>query len=239
MRELYKSSLPVHFFPCPDTFFRNAYYPVGIFLVMHIRWFTFFAVILSALVIFGGCTSTIPPSALQPSSVTSQQTLYSQQPEQSAASSGVLTLSVDSLSPGSVLPDVYTCKGASTSPELSWSNIPAGTKSLVLILEDPDAPSGTFTHWLVYNIPPGSGNLAQGQPNVKVLSNDAQQGESSTGSRGYFPPCPPIGSRHRYIFRLYAADITLALPTADRAAIDQALNMHILAKTAFTTTFTR
>jgi len=239
MRELYKSSLPVHFLTCPEIFFRNAYYPVGIFTVMHIHWFTFFAVILSASVISGGCTSTTPPSAIQPSSVASQQTLYGQQPVQSAASSGVLTLSVDSLSPGSVLPDVYTCKGASKSPESSWSNIPAGAKSLVLILDDPDAPAGTFTHWLVYNIPPGSGNLAQGQPNVKVLSNDAQQGESSTGSRGYFPPCPPIGSTHRYIFRLYAADITLALPTADRAAIDQALIGHILAKTEFTTTFTR
>ena len=211
----------------------------ALFTVMHIRWFTFFAVILSALVISGGCTSTTRPSTVHPSSVTSQQIQSGRQPEQSAASSGVLTLSVDSLNPGSALPDVYTCKGASKSPEVSWSNIPAGAKSLVLILDDPDAPAGTFTHWLVYNIPPGSGDLAQGQPNVKVLSNDAQQGESSTGSRGYFPPCPPIGSQHRYIFHLYAADINLALPTADRAAIDQALNGHILAKTEFTTTFKR
>jgi Raf kinase inhibitor-like YbhB/YbcL family protein len=146
---------------------------------------------------------------------------------------------VDTLSTGAALPDVYTCKGAGESPEVAWSGIPAGTKSLVLILDDPDAPAGTFTHWLVYNIPPGCGDLAQGQPNVKVLSNDAQQGESSTGSRGYFPPCPPIGSTHRYIFHLYAADIYLALPTADRAAIDEALNGHTLAKTEFTTTFKR
>jgi len=211
----------------------------ALFTDMHIRWFTFFAVILSALVISGGCTSTTSQSTVHPSSVTSQQTQSGRQPEQSAASSGVLTLSVNSLNPGSVLPDVYTCKGASKSPEVSWSNIPAGARSLVLILDDPDAPAGTFTHWLVYNIPPVSGDLAQGQPNVKVLSNDAQQGESSTGSRGYFPPCPPIGSQHRYIFHLYAADINLALPTADRAAIDQALNGHILARTEFTTTFKR
>jgi Raf kinase inhibitor-like YbhB/YbcL family protein len=146
---------------------------------------------------------------------------------------------VASLSPGTSLPEVYTCKGASESPEVSWSGIPAGTKSLVLILEDPDAPSGKFTHWLVYNIPPQSGELAQAQPNAKVLSNEAQQGESSTGFRGYYPPCPPVGSTHRYIFRLYALDLYLALPTADRAAIDQAMADHTLAKTEFTTTFGR
>jgi Raf kinase inhibitor-like YbhB/YbcL family protein len=115
----------------------------------------------------------------------------------------------------------------------------AGTKSLVLIVHEPDATSGTFTHWLVYNIPPGSGELAQGQSNAKVLSNEAQQGESSTGFRGYYPPCPPIGSTHRYIFRLYAVDIYLVLPTADREAIDRALNGHTLTKTEFTATFKR
>jgi Raf kinase inhibitor-like YbhB/YbcL family protein len=147
---------------------------------------------------------------------------------------------VDSLSPGAALPDVYTCKGAGESPKVSWSGIPDGTKSLVLIVDDPDAPAGTFTHWLVYNIPPRSGELAQGQPNVKVLSDEAQQGESSTGERGYKPPCPPpIGSTHRYIFHLYALDLYLPLPTADRAAIDQAMAGHILAKTEFTTTFRR
>ena len=158
---------------------------------------------------------------------------------QSATSAGTLTLRVDSLSPGSVLPDVYTCKGTMESPQVSWSGIPAGTKSLVLIIEDPDAPSGIFTHWLVYNIPPRDGELAQGQANAKVLSNGAQQGESSNGFRGYYPPCPPLGSTHRYIFRLYALDLYLALPTADRAAIDQALAGQTIAKTEFITTFSR
>jgi len=222
-----------------DPFFRKTYEPGCTFPVMYIRWFMLAAFILSALVILGGCTSTISSSIPQATPITSQPAQSGRQPVQPAASSGVLTLSVDSLNPGAVLPDVYTCKGASKSPEVSWNNIPAGAKSLVLILDDPDAPAGTFTHWLVYNIPPGSGEFAQGQPNVKVLSNDAQQGESSTGSRGYFPPCPPVGSPHRYIFHLYAADINLALPTADRAAIDQALTGHILAKTEFITTFKR
>jgi Raf kinase inhibitor-like YbhB/YbcL family protein len=193
---------------------------------MHILRFIPVAFIVCALVVFGGCTST--PSQSVPS-----------QPAQPATASGSLTLSVDSLSPGAVLPDGYTCRGTSASPQVSWSGIPAGTKSLVLILEDPDAPNGLYTHWLVYNIPPTSGGLEQGQTNAKVLSDGAQQGESSNGFRGYYPPCPPIGSTHRYIFRLYAADLYFSLPTADRAAIDQALASHTIGKTEFTTTFSR
>jgi Raf kinase inhibitor-like YbhB/YbcL family protein len=146
---------------------------------------------------------------------------------------------VDSLSTGAALPDVYTCNGTGDSPQVSWSGIPPEAKSLVLIVDDPDAPVGTLTHWLVYNIPPGSGELAQGQPSLKVLSNNAQQGESSTGSRGYFPPCPPIGSTHHYIFRLYAVDMDITQPTADRASIDWALTGHTIARTEFTTTFKR
>jgi hypothetical protein len=200
---------------------------------MHIRWLVFFVLILSVFVIFAGCTSTTSPSPSQPAQ-------SDQQPGQPAASSGTLTLSVDSLSPGAVLPDVYTCKGTSASPPLSWSGIPAGTKSLVLILEDPDAPNGLYTHWLVYNIPPTAGGLEQGQTNAKVLPNGAPQGESSNGFRGYIPPCPPpLGSTHRYIFRLYALDLYLALPTADRAKIDEALAGHTITKTEFITTFTR
>ena len=200
---------------------------------MHIRWFVLFVLVLSGFVIIGGCTSTTSPSG------SSQPAQPGQQPAQSAATSGTLTLSVDSLSPGSVLPDVYTCKGSMVSPQVAWSGIPAGTKSLVLIVEDPDAPNGLYTHWLVYNIPPLDGGIEQGQTNAKVLANGAQQGESSNGFRGYFPPCPPPGSTHRYIFRLYALDLYLTLPTADRAAIDQALASQTIAKTEFITTFSR
>ena len=200
---------------------------------MHIRWFMIFALLVSGFVIFGGCTSTTSPSG------PAQQSQPGQLPAQSAAASGTLTLNVDSLGPGAVLPDVYTCKGSMASPQVAWSGIPAGTKSLVLILEDPDAPSGLYTHWLVYNIPPTNGGLDQGQTNAKVLPNGAPQGESSNGFRGYYPPCPPIGSTHRYIFRLYALDLYLTLPTADRAKIDEALAGHTIAKTEFITTFSR
>lgn len=206
---------------------------------MHIRGFMLFALILSGFVIFGGCTSTTSPSAAQLPSGSSQPALPGQQPAQSAATSGTLILEVDTLSPGSALPDAYTCKGTMESPQVSWTGIPAGTKSLVLILEDPDAPNGVYTHWIVYNIPPLDGEISQGQANAKVLSNGAQQGESSNGFRGYYPPCPPIGSTHHYIFHLYALDRYLTLPTADRAVIDQALASQTIAKTGFITTFSR
>jgi Raf kinase inhibitor-like YbhB/YbcL family protein len=205
---------------------------------MHIRWFMFLVLLLSVFVFFGGCTSTTSPSPAQSPSGSSQPVQSGPQ-VQSAVSSGIFTLRVDLLSPGSVLPDVYTCKGTMASPQVGWSGIPDGTKSLVLILEDPDAPNGVYTHWIVYNIPPLDGELAQGQTNAKVLSNGAQQGEGSNGFRGYYPPCPSIGSTHRYIFRLYALDLYLTLPTADRAAIDQALASQTIAKTEFITTFTR
>lgn len=239
MRGLYIGSPPVYSSLVTDTFFRNAYYSGWPFPVMRIRGFMLFALILSVSVILGGCTSTSSQSTPQSPKEPSQPAGSGQQPVQSATSSGTLTLIVDSLSPGSALPEVYTCKGVSESPEVSWSIIPAGTKSLVLILEDPDAPAGMFTHWLVYNIPPGPGELVRAQPNAKVLSNEAQQGESSTGFRGYSAPCPPIGTTHRYIFRFYALDSYLALPTADRTAIDQAMAGHTLAEAEFITTFRR
>jgi Raf kinase inhibitor-like YbhB/YbcL family protein len=210
---------------------------------MHVRLPAVSAFILSVtlavMVLSAGCISSSPPAPLQPSSELSQQEPSTRLPVQTAGAQGSLALSVDLLSPGSVLPDIYTCKGASTSPQVSWSGIPPGSKSLVLILEDPDAPNGIYTHWLVYNIPPQSGEISEGQTNAKVLSNGAQQGESSNGFRGYYPPCPPVGSTHRYIFRLYALDIYLALPTADRAAIDRAMTGHTFAKTEFTTIFRR
>jgi hypothetical protein len=146
---------------------------------------------------------------------------------------------VASLLPGSVLPDVYTCKGASESPEIIWSNVPNSTKSLVLILDDPDAPDSRFTHWIVFNIPPDSYGIPRAQPNSKVLANGAQQGQNSAGSRNYYPPCPSIGTTHRYVFRLYAVDMDISQPTANRESIDWALTGHTIASTEFTTTFKR
>jgi hypothetical protein len=148
-------------------------------------------------------------------------------------------LHVANLNPGDLLPDLYTCKGTSESPGVSWDNVPSGTKSLVLSVVDRDASAGLFTHWLVFNIPPESNGMTPAQPNLKVLPNGAQQGENSAGSKSYYPPCPPPGSAHRYIFRLYALDMVVVQPTADVDSIDSALAGHTLGEAEFVTTFKR
>jgi Raf kinase inhibitor-like YbhB/YbcL family protein len=201
---------------------------------MHIRRSALVTVLILVVVIAGGCTSIVPssPSSPTPSYPAGQQM-------NSPAPLAAFSIRAASLTPGSILPDVYTCKGAGETPEVSWDGVPPGTKSLALVLDDPDAPDGRFTHWIVFNIPPDSRGLARAQPNAKVLANGAQQGETSAGSRAYYPPCPPIGSAHRYVFRLYAVDMDITQPTADRDSINWALTGHTLAETEFSTTVRR
>jgi hypothetical protein len=122
---------------------------------------------------------------------------------------------------------------------VSWDNPPPGTKSFVLIANDPDAPAGTFTHWLVYNIPPQIRQIDRAQPNIKVLANGAQSGENSAGNRGYFPPCPPPGPAHRYVFTLYALDYEISMPTAGRDGIDTGMAGHMLGQAQAITKFQR
>ena len=201
---------------------------------MHNCNFLLPAVFIVVVVISGGCTSPAPPSFVSPSpSPPANQYAVSTVP------SKPFMIRAASLTPGSVLPDVYTCNGLSESPEVAWSGVPNSTKSIVLILDDPDAPNGRFTHWIVFNIPPNSHGIPRAQPNSKVLSNGAQQGQNSGGSRNYYPPCPPIGTTHRYVFRLYAVDMDISQPTADRESIDWALTGHTVALTEFATTFKR
>ncbi|MCL6629120.1 MAG: YbhB/YbcL family Raf kinase inhibitor-like protein [Armatimonadetes bacterium] len=131
---------------------------------------------------------------------------------------------------GGTIPAEYTCDGAGTSPELQWSGVPAETKSLVLISDDPDAPMGTFTHWVMYNIPPDVRSLPKGIPNKPRLDDGSLQGVNSARRIGYTPPCPPSGS-HRYIFTIYALDTVLTLePGANRSQVDKAMEGHILAE---------
>ena len=186
------------------------------------------------LVLTCGCTVPVatPPSLSPPAATASI-------PAQVSSVSDNFTLTVDSVAPGSVLPQEFTCTGSSRTPGITWENVPAGTQSFVLILDDPDAPAGTFTHWIVYNIPPNTRSIDPAQPDGKVLSGGAQIGLNSAGSRGYYPPCPPPGKSHRYIFRLYAVDMVITQPTADRASIDWALTGHTLGEAQVITTFKR
>jgi len=130
------------------------------------------------------------------------------------------------------IPDRYTCEGADVSPALEWSDAPEGTQGFALICEDPDAPGGTFTHWLLYNIPADREGLTEGVDTDATLSWGAVQGRNDFGDVGYGPPCPPAGSEHRYYFRLYALNGQLDLPPgATRAQVLDAIEGIILEQT--------
>ncbi len=129
------------------------------------------------------------------------------------------------------IPARHTCKGENSSPPLAWDNVPAGTKSFALIVDDPDAPSGTFVHWVIFNIPPAVRMLPGGiEPAASKLTDGTVQGVNGMRATGYTGPCPPSG-KHRYYFRLYALDTTLSLDSrADKRAVVPALQGHILAQ---------
>ena len=135
------------------------------------------------------------------------------------------------ISPGDEFPIRETCQGADVSPQLAWSGAPANSQSFALILDDPDAPGGTFTHWLVWNIPAATKELPENLPKTPRLPGGARQGRNDFGNIGYGGPCPPPGKAHRYFFRLFALDATLNLkPGAGRRELERTLEGHILAR---------
>ena len=132
------------------------------------------------------------------------------------------------------IPRKFTCQGDDISPALIWSDIPKNTKSLVLIVDDPDAPDPkapkmTWVHWVLYNIPPGAGGLKEALPPAG-LPDGTRQGVNDWKRTGYGGPCPPIG-RHRYFHKLYALDVVLPdLKQPDKAALLKAMEGHVLGK---------
>jgi Raf kinase inhibitor-like YbhB/YbcL family protein len=130
---------------------------------------------------------------------------------------------------GAMIPSRYTCDGSDVSPQLSWTNGPEGTKSYTLISDDPDAPAGTWVHWVMYNIPAGVTSLREDVPKGKQLENGALQGKNDFGSYGYRGPCPP-GATHRYYFKIYALDTVLgAEPGLTKKQLLKEMEKHILA----------
>lgn len=149
-----------------------------------------------------------------------------------------ITFSSSAFGYGQPIPAVYTCKGRDISPPLEWSDLPAGTKSLALIMDDPDAPMGTWVHWVIYNIPPTRNGLEEAIPAQERLADGSLQGKNSWRRIGYGGPCPPSGT-HRYYFRLYALDSTLSLtPGASKEQVLAAMQGHILAQAEWMGTFT-
>lgn len=140
---------------------------------------------------------------------------------------------------GGMIPRVYTCDGQDFSPPLSWSAVPDGTKSLALIVEDPDAPHGTWIHWVAWNIPATARALEAHMPKRHSLTNGMKQGTSDFRSVGYGGPCPPSGT-HRYIFKLYALDTTFTLPSSTtKPVLEAAMHGHVLKQTALMGTYSR
>jgi len=134
----------------------------------------------------------------------------------------------DAFKYGEIIPVKYTCDGEDISPPLRWENIPEGTKSLVLICDDPDAPMGTWDHWILFNIPPDVKELPEGIKPLEKLENGAIHGKNSWKKLGYGGPCPPFGT-HRYFFKIYALDTVLDLkPGATKKEILKAMEGHII-----------
>jgi Raf kinase inhibitor-like YbhB/YbcL family protein len=143
-------------------------------------------------------------------------------------------LSSEAFEHGAQIPRRHTCEGEDLSPPLAWSGLPEGTRSVALICDDPDAPTGTFTHWVAWGLDPAAGGLAEG------VSAPAE-GLSSFGTPGYRGPCPPPGhGPHRYSFRLFALDAAPEVePGAGRDELERALEAHVLESAELVGTFER
>jgi len=144
----------------------------------------------------------------------------------------------------SAIPAKHTCDGEDISPALSWTGVPAGAKSLVLIMDDPDAPPGTWVHWVLYDLPADVSRLPEGVPKIEKLDSGAAHGlcwgVNSFSRVGYYGPCPPPGSPHRYYFKLYALDAVLGLaPRATKPEVVKAMEGHVLAEGELIGTYQR
>jgi Raf kinase inhibitor-like YbhB/YbcL family protein len=149
--------------------------------------------------------------------------------EHPAPRGGTMKLHSPAIPPGGTIPRRFTCDGEDVSPPLGWEELPAGTRSLSLIADDPDAPGGTFVHWVLYDLPATLRELPEAVPASAELPSGARHGRNDFGTLGYRGPCPPRGNPHRYYFRLFALDRPTGLAAgASRAQLERAMQGHIL-----------
>jgi Raf kinase inhibitor-like YbhB/YbcL family protein len=164
----------------------------------------------------------------------------SQEPKSAAGDAVKIQLASAAFAYGRPIPVKYTGDGPDISPPLAWTNAPAGTKSFTLIADDPDAPAGTWTHWVIYDLPPGTAALAEDTPKLDFLPNGAKQGLNDFKRTGYNGPAPPPGKPHRYFFKLYALDAVLDLKSgATTADLLKAMAGHVLGEGRLMGTFQR
>jgi Raf kinase inhibitor-like YbhB/YbcL family protein len=162
-------------------------------------------------------------------------TLMAMVPQENAASA--FELKSQAFKARESIPAKYTCMGKDVSPGLSWTGAPPNTRSYAIICDDPDAPMGTWVHWVYYDIPPSASSLPEGMSVDAKPPPGGTSGVNDFGKLGYGGPCPPSGT-HRYFFKLYALDKVLGLvPRASKADLEKAMQGHILAKTELMGTF--
>ena len=155
-----------------------------------------------------------------------------------ATAAPTLTLASPAFDNGGTIPRRYTCSGDNESPALKWTGVPGGTRSLALIVADPDAPMGTFVHWVVYNLPPANKGLPESVS--ATAPGEGEQGKNGRGTIGYTGPCPPPGRPHHYHFWLYALDQLLELNRGATAPqLEAALRGHIVDRTELVGIFGR
>ena len=156
------------------------------------------------------------------------------------AAPGKLELKTAAFRAGGTIPDQYTCSGENVSPALFWNQPPLGARSFALIMDDPDAPAGTWVHWVIYDLPASVRQLPEHVSPNDGSAAGGKQGLNDFQQVGYGGPCPPLGTPHRYFFRLYALDTVLNLRgTVHRHDVDAAMKGHILARAELMATYGR
>ena len=184
--------------------------------------------LLLAIVLLSACAPSVP--------TTTEQTTTDPLGLEEAVP---IELTSSAFTQGQPIPEKYTCKAEDISPALSWGEPPAGTQSFALIMDDPDAPVGTWVHWVLFNIPASTRDLPEAFPSDATLPDGSMSGNSSFGGPGYGGPCPPSGT-HRYFFKLYALDEMLAISVgATKGELEKAMAGHILAQAELMGTFSK
>jgi len=164
----------------------------------------------------------------------------SQEPKSATGHVMKIQLTSAAFADGQTIPVKYTADALDISPPLAWTNVPAGTKSFALIADDPDAPAGTWVHWVIYNLPPTTIALTEDQLKVPHLRNGAKQGLNDFKKTGYNGAAPPPGKAHRYVFKLYALDTMTGLASgATKADLLKAMDGHVLGKGRLMGTYQR
>lgn len=164
----------------------------------------------------------------------------SQEPKSATGHVAEIKLTSTAFADGQPIPAKYTADAIDVSPPLAWTKVPAGTKSLALIADDPDGPSGTWTHWVIYDLPPTTTALAEDTLNVPQFKNGTKQGLNDFKKTGYNGPAPPPGKAHRYYFKIYALNAMTGLAAnATRAELLKAMDGHVLGEGELMGTYQR